>query len=226
MNIKYKVFLRFLPFFLPFFSVNSTIGQNFKENLNNWRPEINTVALLPFKLWVGRSGDKLDTTVAMENEAKVRKAYAVQKEFYQWIIANHKKCGVTFQDIEVTDSLLHKTKLPLNELFSLNEGALCQYLNADAVAYCEIRMSNPGYNWGDEIGNGLTEAAIYHSSGLWLSGRNHNNRTTYKLSIYDTSGEIIWRRYENQQDYANNDNVYLDKSFEGFIKLALPFNKH
>lgn len=71
MNIKYTLFLRVLPVFIAFFSVNSIFGQNLRDNLNNWRPEIKTVALLPFKLWVGRSGDKLSAKSSLKQTKRL-----------------------------------------------------------------------------------------------------------------------------------------------------------
>ena len=209
-------------------SINNKVYSQFNvEKKDNYNDSIKTLAIMPYKLYVGRNGLKTDTTASMEKEATTRKAVYLQNKLYEWFITKKIKCKATIQDVHKTDSLLKKTKLPLDDLFRLNEAALCQYLGVDAIAYCEIRMSNPTFDVASEIKKGVLIGAVSSMSGASFVHKADNNKTTYGISIYDSSGEEIWKYTSRDTDWVDNSNS-SDNLSERFIKQVgteLPFIK-
>ena len=202
-------------------------GQYENINTSELSPDIKTIAIFPFKLLVGSVGGKLDTTRELGNQAKGRKCYSVQKDFYKWVLNNKNKMLVDFQDVILTDSLLNKTKLSYDELFQLDGGALCKYLNVDAVAFSEIRFSNPNIHLNDEILNGMVVGAVDLSTGLNLLNKTSKNTVTCRMSIYDSSGALVWRYSKLEKDFiANNDDAALRRIFVYMLQYKFPFMKN
>gem|GEM_PF-2842989 len=208
-------------------SINNKVYSQFNvEKIDNYNDSIKTIAIMPYKLYVGRNGLKTDTTASMEKEATIMKAFYLQNKLYEWFIIKQKKCKVTIQDVHKTDSLLKKTKLPLDDLFRLNEAALCQYLGVDAITYSEIRMSNPTFDVASEIRKDVLLGAASAMSGGSIFHRADNNKTTYGISIYDVSGEEVWKYTSIDTDWADNAGDKLSQRFIEQVAINLPFVKH
>ena len=205
---------------------NKVYSQSNVEKIDNYNNSIKTIAIMPYKLYIGRNGLKTDTTASMEKEASIKKAFYLQYKLYEWFITKQKKCKATIQDVNKTDSLLKKTKLPLDDLFRLNEAALCQYLGVDAIAYCEIRMSNPTFDVAGEIRKDVLISAASVMSGGSIFHKTDNNKTTYGVSIYDVSGEEVWKYTSRDTDWADNAGDKLSQRFIAQVAINLPFVKH
>ena len=215
-----------LPLFIAFFTFLQLDGkgQNYIDNLDSYNDNIKTIAIMPFKLFVGRNGHLSDTSAEMEKEATTKKAYLLQEKLCVWMSENTKPATVTFQDVAHTDSLLRKTKLGFDALWGLNEAALCRYLGVDAVAYCSIKMSNPNYDFGNELGKGIVGAMVQNATGVSSLYNSSMNTTTYSMKIIDNSGQEVWKYTKEERGYSTNNSVdALRPSFIGNITHKLPF---
>ena len=202
------------------------MGQNNLDNLDSYNDSIKTMAIMPFSLNVGQNGLKTDTTPLMEKKASIKKSFLLQRNLYGWFVINKIKCKISFQDINTTDSLLQKTGLPFEELFRLNEGALCKYLGVDAVVYCNIRMSNPGFNSDSAFLSDVRVQSISNSSGNGVIGFRVGNSITYKLSIFDSAGKEIWRNcIVKDVNNSDNNSDKLLNAFLYYVYKRLPFMK-
>ena len=217
-----KHFRAYICLFILFgflFKCTIGLGQYDADKLDSYNDNIKTMAIMPFKLFVGRSGAKADSTPEMEKEATISKAYYLQRKTYEWFINNKRHCTITFQDIDKTDSLLTRTRLSYDALFGLNEGALCKYLGVDGIAYCEIRMSDPNFSTNLIF----TDFSI---PNYLINRKKYTNVTNYVMSIYDKSDEEVWKNTRTDPDDTNNSSDRLSKTFIRLISPKLPFMKH
>ena len=194
--------------------------------IDNYNYSIKTMAIMPCKLYVGKNGGTKDTTAAMEKAATIKKALYIQKQFYNWLVRHQKNSTVTIQDVDKTDSLLNKTKVSYDALFKLNEGALCDYLGVESLAYCDISMSNPGYDIDNEIRKYAENSGISIITGLPFN-MTKANITTFTISIFENKGEMIWKNIAKVNDLYDTNNT-KEKLSEVLIKvsafkLKLPF---
>ena len=201
-------------------------GQNNLDNIDNYNDSVKTMAIMPFSLNVGRNGLKTDTSALMEKKASIRKSFLLQRNLYKWFEINKKRCKIIFKDTNTTDSLLQKTGLPFDELFRLNEGALCKYLGVDAVIYCTIRMSNPGFNSDSAFLSDVRTQSLTNSIGNDVISFKVGNTITYKLSVFDSTGKETWRHctVKNANNSDNNSDGLLN-AFLYYCYKKLPFMK-
>ena len=209
---------------IVFLSNVDTYGQDYKSNLDDYNDSIKTIAIMPFRLFVGRNGAKTDTTAALEKDATIKKSYLMQQKLSDWLPKNIKHQSVSILEASKTDSLLRKTKLSFDALLGLNAGALCKYLGVDAIAYCEIKMSNPDYKFSDVITEDLVDAMVSNTIGISSAKRDKMNNTTYAMRIVDNTGKEVWRHAREIRGYSSSNNA--DKLFDTFnyyISNNLPF---
>lgn len=218
---------KLIPFFLIVASLLfkvDTYGQNYLNNLDNYNDSIKTIAIMPFRLFVGRNGFKTDTTAAMEKDATIKKSYLMQQKLDEWLPKNIKHESVSILDARKTDSLLHRTKLSFDALLGLNAGALCKYLGVDAIGYCEIKMSNPGYDLNDAVSEGLVDAVVSNTIGVSSIKRDKTNNTTYAMYIVDNTGKEVWRYAREIRGFSSSNNAdKLLDTFNYYISNKLPF---
>ena len=137
---------------------------------------------------------------------------------------NVKPSSVIIQDAAITDSLLHKAKLSFDALFRLNEGALCKYLGVDAVAYCDIKMSNPNYDLGEDVAKEVVDGMLSAASGVTIGQRANNNITTFSMRIIDNTDKEVWKYTSSERWYSHNRSTEkLIESFITNITYKLPF---
>ena len=217
-----------LTYFLVFvLSINNKIYCQYDlDRIDNYNDSIKTMAIMPYKLHVGRNGGSSDTTATLEKDATIRKAYYLQEKLYEWLTSKQKYCKIIFQDVYKTDSLLRRTKLSFDDLLQLNEGALCKYLDVDGITYCEIRMSNPNFEIGNEIRKDVLVGVVSGLVGNTVVKKANKNKTIYRMSIYDKSGNEIWKYTTINDDWANNSSDNLSQKFIGEFNYKLPFIRY
>jgi hypothetical protein len=160
------------------------------NNFESSKRTMKTIAILPFTVSVDSKRLPKGITVETLKESQQKTGYDMQNASYTWFLQRQKNYSVTFQDVDKTNALLQKAKIPYDSIGFQDKGELARLLGVDGVLTGKATMSKP-----------MSEGAavtLFLLAGAYGS----TNKTTVTLSIHDSKADLLWK-----YDYVANGGI-------------------
>ena len=174
-----------------------------------------TLAILPFQTKLELMDEKI---LYRENlhDLEKKEGYEVQNALQNYFLKGHKKKDykVAFQDIKLTNSILTKNDIDINNLSIFTTQELCKILNVDGIISGNLNI------------NALISKGVSTSYDFiaFITGKSDYGRIAIKVSDGIT-GKLLWK-YEKTINRKSGKNTF--EIIEDMMKKAtrkFPYDK-
>jgi hypothetical protein len=163
------------------------------------------IALLPFKVSIGTEHMPKDMTVEMLRKTESEEALEFQKQLYARFLEREQNATYTvaIQDVDQTNALLAKARIPLDSLSAHTQDEIAHLLGVDALVSGTVHQSHP-----TSTGAAITETLLLGFGGS-------TQRVDINMTVHNgADGALLW-------SYDHTDKGGISNSVEAMTKSLL-----
>lgn len=178
-------------------------------NFANTKNSIKQLAILPFDVTVNKNRMPNGMKADFMKKAKRMGGFNMQKNTYTWFFKRRRSYTVEIQDVNLTNDLLQKNHITIEQLQTIGKRELCRLLNVDGIISGRAELTKLMSDMGAET--------VYDLTGFV----GMNNKASTSLTIHNTNNELLW-----QFDYrtsGTSGSTTADMIGEVMVKAAKRF---
>lgn len=150
-------------------------------NFNKTKSSIKQLAILPFDVTVNKNRMPNGMKADFMKKARRMGGFNMQKNAFSWLAKRRKNYTVEIQDVNLTNELLQKNNITIEQLQIIGKSELCRLLNVDGIISGRAELTKLMSDMGAET--------VYDLTGFVGT----NNKAATSLAIHNTSNELLWQ---------------------------------